>query len=74
MNCLEDLTDRLLLFPGFRSQIITIEANNVTGEVIFSTHKDALRSDGDGFLPLLRHDDVGLLRKSRGSPFVDLRC
>lgn len=32
---------------------LTIEAHNVTGEVIFSAHEDALSSDGDGFLPLL---------------------
>lgn len=51
----------------------TIEANSVTGEVIFSLHEDALSSDGNGFLPLLQHDDVVLLRKSRGSPFVDLQ-
>lgn len=48
---------------------LTIEANNVTDEAIFSLHEDALSSDGDGFLPLLHHDDVLLLRKTRGSPF-----
>lgn len=52
---------------------LTIEANNVTGEVIFSLHEDALSGDGDGFLPLLHHGDVVLLRKSRGSPFEDLQ-
>lgn len=52
---------------------VTIEANNVTGEVIFSLHEDALSSDGDGFLPLLHHHDVVLLRKTRGSPFADLQ-
>ncbi len=49
-----------------------MEANNVTIEVIFSPREDALSGDGDGLLPLLHHDDVVLLRKSRGSPFVDL--
>lgn len=44
------------------------QSNNVTGEVIFSAHDDALAGDGS-LLPLL-HDDVVLLRKSRGSPFV----
>lgn len=37
-------------FKAQRS-VLTIEANNVAGEVIFSLCEDALSGDGDGFLP-----------------------
>lgn len=47
--------------------------NNITGEAIFSSTEDALSSDGVGSLTLLHHNDAVLLRKSRGSPFVDLQ-
>lgn len=54
----------------FLSPFYRREANNVSGEVIFSLQKDVKSSDG-GVLSLLHHADVATLRKSRGSPLAD---
>lgn len=54
----------------FLSPFYRREANNVSGEVIFSLQKDVKSGDG-GVLSLLHHSDVATLRKSRGSPLAD---